>query len=140
MTKPNLKRQAIINRHFARRKLLQSLYAFQINQCDINQIKNNLLEDDVSFDYEYFNSGLNFIIKNYQDLESSYQKYLNYEVERLDFVERAILWIAAYELTNRADIPKKVVLNEAIELAKQFGGQDSYKFINGVLHNFQQNQ
>ena len=48
-------------------------------------------------------------------------------------IERSILFIAAYELENQADIPYRVVINEAVELAKSYGGTDGFKYVNGVL-------
>ena len=67
------------------------------------------------------------------DLERRIAPALDRDFLRLSPVERAILCIGAYELAERADTPFKVVLNEAIELGKAFGGTDGYKYVNGVL-------
>lgn len=67
------------------------------------------------------------------ELEQQVVPFLNRSVASLSPVERAILLIGAYELAARAETPFKVVLNEAIELGKSYGGTDGYKFVNGVL-------
>ena len=59
--------------------------------------------------------------------------FLDREYERLDFVEQAILELATTEFAQRLDVPYRVVIDEYVELAKTFGAQDSYKYINGVL-------
>ncbi|MFP3589676.1 transcription antitermination factor NusB, partial [Paraburkholderia sp. SIMBA_055] len=58
---------------------------------------------------------------------------LDRPIDQLSPVERAVLLVAAYELKNHVDIPYRVVINEAVELAKTFGGSDGYKYVNGVL-------
>lgn len=72
------------------------------------------------------------ILKN-EFLEKSIAPYLDRSLASLSPVERVILLIGAYELAARPETPFKVVLNEAIELGKSFGGTDGYKFVNGVL-------
>jgi N utilization substance protein B len=73
------------------------------------------------------------VVKDYADLDSKIKPYLGRLPEELDPVENAILRIATYELAARIDVPYKVVINEAIELAKSFGADESHKFVNGVL-------
>ena len=67
------------------------------------------------------------------ELDAKIKPYLGRLPEELDPVENAILRLATYELVERIDVPYKVVINEAIELAKSFGAEESHKFINGVL-------
>lgn len=67
------------------------------------------------------------------DLERQLTPFLDREFLRLSPVERAILCIGAYELAERRETPFKVVLNEAIELGKSFGGTDGHRYVNGVL-------
>ena len=62
-----------------------------------------------------------------------YQFLAEQDVKELGQVEKAVLRIALYELSKRSDVPYKVAINEAIELAKSFGAEDSHKFVNGVL-------
>jgi len=67
------------------------------------------------------------------ELEGLITPHLNREFARLSPVERAILYIGAYELAHHPKTPFKVVLNEAVELGKSFGGAEGYRFVNGVL-------
>lgn len=60
-------------------------------------------------------------------------KFLDRPVEELSPVEHAVLWVGAYELTHCLEVPYKVAINEAVELAKTFGGTDGHKYVNGVL-------
>jgi N utilization substance protein B len=73
------------------------------------------------------------VVKDCADLDKKIKPYLGRLPEELDPVEKAILRIATYELVGRIDVPYKVVINEAIELAKSFGAEESHKFVNGVL-------
>ncbi len=66
-------------------------------------------------------------------LDGLMKPYLSRLLEELGRVEKAVLRIALYELSKRSDVPYKVAINEAIELAKSFGAEDSHKFVNGVL-------
>ncbi len=66
-------------------------------------------------------------------LDGLMKPYLSRLLEELGQVEKAVLRIALYELSKRSDVPYKVAINEAIELAKSFGAEDSHKFVNGVL-------
>ncbi len=67
------------------------------------------------------------------NLDGLMKPYLSRLLEELGQVEKAVLRIALYELSKRSDVPYKVAINEAIELAKSFGAEDSHKFVNGVL-------
>lgn len=66
-------------------------------------------------------------------LDQAVEPFLDRPLKDLDQVERAVLRLAAYELRERLDVPYKVAINEAIELAKSFGADDSHRFVNGVL-------
>ncbi|MBP6797920.1 MAG: transcription antitermination factor NusB, partial [Luteimonas sp.] len=66
-------------------------------------------------------------------LDEALRPFLDRTVEEVDPIERAVLRIAAYELTHRVDVPYRVVLNEAIETAKRFGSEHGHTYINGVL-------
>ena len=73
------------------------------------------------------------VINHVEDLDEKLSPYLSRKIEDVDMVDIAVLRIAMFELTYRTDVPHKVVLNEAIELAKDFATDESYKFVNGVL-------
>ena len=85
-------------------------------------------------DSKYFRELLNGVAKNTAELDEKMTPYLTERtVDELGQVELAVLRIAIYELMKRHDVPYKVVINEAIDLAKTFGAEESHKFINGVL-------
>ncbi|MDO5090269.1 MAG: transcription antitermination factor NusB [Cardiobacteriaceae bacterium] len=133
MKTPNLKRQAIEARARARRELMQLLYQWQITGDSAANTLARRFQHHPDLDEDYFAAAWHGITANPQALEEKYQPYMSRKAERLDPVERAILWVGAWELANRPDIHPTVTLNEAIEMAKQFGADDSYKFINGTL-------
>lgn len=84
-------------------------------------------------DRAYFSELLKAIVAQSAELDELLQPALDRKVEELTPVERAILYLGSYELKERLDVPYKVVINEGVKLAKDFGAQDSFKYINGVL-------
>lgn len=126
--KPSARRKA---REFA----VQAVYSWQMTQNPVEQIELGIAtSNDMSkVDMGYFQELLRSVVNDTQALDVAIKPYLGRLPEELDVVEKAILRIATYELTARLDVPYKVVINEAIELAKSFGAEESHKFINGVL-------
>ncbi|MDR7004681.1 transcription antitermination factor NusB [Paraburkholderia strydomiana] len=84
-------------------------------------------------DHEHLDAVLHGVIRDSQALSTDIAPCLDRPIEQLSPVERAVLLVAAFELKNHLDIPYRVVINEAVELAKTFGGADGYKYVNGVL-------
>lgn len=84
-------------------------------------------------DHEHLDAILNGVIRDSEALSAAIAPCLDRPLEQLSPVERAVLLVAAFELKNHRDIPYRVVINEAVELAKTFGGADGYKYVNGVL-------
>lgn len=84
-------------------------------------------------DNRYFNECLHGVMRGVKDLDRAYEPYLDRALNELNPVERACLRAGSYELIERDDVPTRVVLNEWVELAKMFGAQDSYRYINAVL-------
>lgn len=123
-------------RRMARHYAMQALYQWQMAGSTINVIEAEFRTDnDMSkVDVEYFHDILHGVPEHMSDLDAIYEPYL---VERslaeLDTITRALLRMATYEFKFRIDVPYKVVINEAVSLAKKFGAEDSHKFINGVL-------
>jgi N utilization substance protein B len=123
-------------RRMARHYAMQALYQWQMAGSTINAIEAEFRTDnDMSkVDVEYFHEILHGVPEHMSDLDAIYEPYL---VERslaeLDAITRALLRMATYEFKFRIDVPYKVVINEAVSLAKKFGAEDSHKFINGVL-------
>ncbi|WP_127959163.1 transcription antitermination factor NusB [Serratia microhaemolytica] len=122
-------------RRRARECAVQALYSWQVSHNDIADIEHQFLtEQDVKgADITYFRELLSGVATHATLLDSLMTPYLSRQLEELGPVERAVLRLALYELKMREDVPYKVAINEAIELAKIFGAEDSHKFVNGVL-------
>lgn len=122
-------------RHRARECAVQALYSWQLSQNDIADVEYQFLaEQDVKdVDVMYFRELLAGVANNSAYLDGLMKPWLSRQLEELGQVEKAVLRIALYELSKRDDVPFKVAINEAIELAKTFGAEDSHKFVNGVL-------
>jgi transcription antitermination protein NusB len=123
------------SRRRSREFALQGLYQWQLAGTDAATIERQM-SDAKGFDKidrPYFSALLAGSIREAQNLEQSLQPYLDRKCTELSPIERAILLIAAYELANQPDVPYRVVLNEAVELAKSYGGTDGFKYVNGVL-------
>ena len=84
-------------------------------------------------DVEHFDALLRGVIREADALTVQIEPCLDRPVVELSPVERAVLLVATYEFTHHVEIPYRVVINEAVELAKTFGGVDGYKYVNGVL-------
>lgn len=122
-------------RRRARELATQAVYSWQMTKNPVEQIELHMATstDMQKVDMGYFQEILRACVNSHQDLDSKIKPYLGRLPEELDPVEKAILRIATYELVQRVDVPYKVVINEAIELAKSFGAEESHKFVNGVL-------
>lgn len=123
------------SRHKARQAAVQALYQWQLTQQDPDQIESHfILEHDVNdVDLEYFHNLIREIPLRLHELDDHIIPFLDRTIDDLDPVERAILRIGAYELEFHPEVPYKVVINEAVELAKTFGAEDGHKYINAVL-------
>lgn len=122
-------------RRRARECAVQALYAWQLSDNDIADIEIQFLgeNDTTDVDVSYFRVLYAGAATNAQELDKLMVPYLSRQLEELGHVERAVLRIAIFELSKQQNVPYKVAINEAIELAKTFGAEESYKFINGVL-------
>lgn len=125
----------IAKRRVARTLLMQAVYQWQIAKQNLNDIEAQFqVDNDFSgVDGEYFSEGLRAIAHQVTELDELFAEYLDRSVSDLDPVELAILRLAAWEFSQRIDVPYRVVLNEGIELAKTFGATDGHKYVNGVL-------
>jgi len=122
-------------RRRSRELALQGLYAWQLSGEDTARLSSQL-EESENFgkaDGDYFARLFQGTIKEATALEGLIAPALDRKLKELSPVERGILLLAAFELKNAPEIPYKVVINEAIELAKIFGGTDGHKYVNGVL-------
>lgn len=122
-------------RRRAREYVLQGLYQWHVAGGDAPDIARQLAEDRhfEQADPEYFGRLLGGAIGAAAELEAVITPALDRPIVQLSPVERSILLMAAWELRESIDIPYRVVINEAVEIAKDFGGTDGYKFVNGVL-------
>ncbi|MFP3014180.1 MAG: transcription antitermination factor NusB [Arsenophonus sp.] len=123
------------SRHRTRECIVQAVYSWQLSGNNINDIEAEFLsEQNISnIDLTYFRELLSGIATNILDLDRKITPYLSRQLSEIDQIEKAILRLAMFELCYRDDVPYKVSINEAIELAKIFGAEKSYKFINGAL-------
>jgi N utilization substance protein B len=123
-------------RRMARHYAMQALYQWHMAGSSINAIEAEFRTDnDMSkVDLEYFHELIHGVPRHVSELEEMFAPYLvERSLDELDAITRALLRLAAYEFQFRVDVPYKVVINEAVSLAKKFGAEDSHKFINGVL-------
>jgi N utilization substance protein B len=119
-------------RRRAREVALQALYAWQIAGGDA-LAEAQALEGWERCDQELAGALVRGVTRSAAELEGRITPFIDRKFSALSPVERAILCIGAYELAERPETPFRVVLNEAIELGKSFGGTDGYKYVNGVL-------
>lgn len=119
----------------ARRFAVQGIYEWQMSGNPAHEIEARTRADNAmhKVDLTYYHELLTQVIQQVQSLDSLIQSVIDRELNTLDAVELATLRLGTYELREHLEIPYRVVLDEAIELAKHFGGADSHKYINGVL-------
>ena len=122
-------------RHRAREFALQGLYQWLLSKDDVSVIKAHMraAHGYDKADTEHCEALLSGIIKNVPALRENLAPLIDRSIAELSPVEHAILLIGAFELTTHIEIPYRVIINEAIELAKSFGGIDGHKYVNGVL-------
>ena len=121
-----------------RQLLLQVLYQHQMNKDDLETLLNQSLKikEFSRIDQDYYQTLLSEVLENQNQIEEITSKYLDRPIEQIDPIEKAIMWIAASEILFHRDVPVPVVINEAVELAKVFGAEGSYQFVNAVLDAF----
>ncbi|WDE00544.1 MULTISPECIES: transcription antitermination factor NusB [Thalassomonas] len=122
-------------RRKARELAIQAVYSWQISQNDVADIEASFLTENKArrFDIDYFQQLLRGVTANVSSLDEAISPHVDRPLDDIDQVEKSILRTAIYELKDSTDVPYKVVINEAIELAKSFAADDSHKFVNGVL-------
>lgn len=115
---------------------MQALYQWHMSGASLNVIEAEFHTDNnmAKVDTDYFHEILHGVPTNLATTDDDFKPYLKeLTLEQLDPITLALLRLASYEMRHRIDVPYKVVINEAINLAKKFGATDSHKFINGVL-------
>ena len=114
---------------------LQGLYEWLLSGGDAESIGAHMREHDGfdKCDSAHFDALLNGCISEAADLDAALARHVDRKTTELSPVEHGVLLIGVYELKHCIDIPYKVAINEAVELAKSFGGTDGHKYVNGVL-------
>lgn len=122
-------------RHRARELALQGIYQWRVSGNDAPDIEKQMqAEKNLGrYDKPMFSSLLRGAIARHDDLEALLAPCLDRPLVELSPVEFAVLLLGAFELSQTIEVPYKVVINEAVELAKTFGGTDGHKYVNGVL-------
>ncbi len=127
--------QSFKGREKARRYAMQALYGWLLSNNELKDIEAFCLADrnPKNYDVAYFLRLLHDIPANLSEIDDDLIPFVDRPFNTLDPIELTILRVAGYELKYSFDVPFKVVLHEAVELAKMFGSDDSYKFTNSVL-------
>ena len=135
-SKVNPRKKKISNRRKSRELVMKSIYRGLINQIDINQIKKDIQEDPdyIRADQGLYEEMLLGVFKNIDSLKQEIESYIDRSYEELSPIELSIIYFSLYELKYSVSVPYKVVINEAVEIAKTYGGADGYKYINGILN------
>jgi N utilization substance protein B len=122
-------------RHGARRLLLQALYQRQLGGHSTAELieQFSAAREFRGIDADYFLALIAEITSAEASLDELIAQAADRPVAQLDPVERGVLWIGLAELRGHPDVPRRVVIDEAVELAKEFGAQDSFRYINAVL-------
>ena len=123
----------------AREYVLQMLYQVDITQGNWQEILENFCasndRQDLSGELKEFSAQLlSGVVAHLEEIDKKISKYAtNWQLERMAFVDRNIMRLGCFELFFREDIPPKVAINEAVELAKKYSGLESGKFVNAIL-------
>lgn len=119
----------------ARRLAMQGLYEWQMSGNTMERIIAQYVVDQQmrNVDEAYFRELSNGVVEHAAELDQSITAHISRSYDEIDPVEKAVLRLGAYELRFKPEIPYRVVINEAVELAKTFGAEASHKFINGVM-------
>ena len=122
-------------RHRARELAMQGVYQWRVSGSEASDIETHMHgEKNLGrYDKPMFSKLLRGVIAQHEELQTLLTPHLDRSLDELSTVEFAVLMLAAYELAFQLDVPYKVVINEAVELAKTFGGTDGHKYVNGVL-------
>lgn len=122
-------------RSWARRCAAQALYQWQLTGEELTLIETRFLADQDlgKADLDYFRELVRQIPARVAEIDTVLTPFLDRPMPQVDPVERAILRIGGYELMQRPDLAYRIVINEAVELAKMFGAEQGHRFVNGVL-------
>jgi transcription antitermination protein NusB len=125
-----------MNRHLSRMVAMQAIYEWNFRQdANLDElVGRSIAEFSSDVDSVYIRDVIDGVTKNSKSIDKEIETCASeWPIEQISYIDKSILEIAIYELVHVKDIPPKVAINEAVELAKQFGSSNSSKFINGVL-------
>ncbi|BAH43312.1 N utilization substance protein B [Brevibacillus brevis NBRC 100599] len=129
-----------MKRRTAREKVVQCLFQIDMAEVPLTDAVALVMEESEE-NAQYLRYLLDGVLKNLTEIDAEIKKYLRgWQLERIANVDRAILRLAFYEIMFEQDTPDKVVMNEAIEVAKLFSDEQSHRYINGVLSSFLQSR
>ena len=119
----------------ARRRILQALYQWQMTGSEPADIQRQFFSEHRlgRMDLDYFSEVFRGVTGEVDSLDAAFDRYLDRPAANLDPVELALLRLGSYELRERLEVPYRVCIDQAVELAKGFGADQSHKYINGVL-------
>ena len=122
-------------RRLARKKAIQALYQWDLSGTDIPVIIDqfNLYQDMAKVDLKYFQLLVHCVPANTDAIDEAISGHISRKLDDLDPIERNILRMCSFELSECIDVPYKVIINEAVELTKLFGAEQGHKFVNGVI-------
>lgn len=134
-SKPARKISRAQSRRYAREKALQALYQWDVSAGQSSDVRKQFIDaQDMSrVDVDYFILLFNGVSHNPEVIDAALLDALDRPIVDLDPIERGVLRIAAYELTECPDIPARVVINEGIEITKRYGADKGHRYVNGVL-------
>ena len=119
----------------SRRLAMQAIYQWQMTGDSITDIKQQFFEENnfSKIDADFFSELVSGVASSISELDPLLEKNMPRSVESVDPVERSILRLATYEFVNRFDVPYRVVLNEAVNITKEYCAENSHAFVNAVL-------
>lgn len=119
----------------SRRLIMQAIYQWQMTGDNITGIKQQFLDENagVNIDYDYFTEIVSGVVSSVSKIDPILEKYMPRVIGSVDPVERSILRMATFEFINRFDVPYKVVLNEAVNITREYCAENSHTFVNAVL-------
>ena len=119
----------------AREVLLQLLYQKQITGHDLQELRSQVRDrkEDGFVDQQYFDDALAAICGNIDAIVETISEFADRPVDHLDPIEKSILLLGFYELQSVPEVPYRVIINEAVNLARRFGAEDGYKYVNALL-------
>ena len=141
MNVSSTEKQAVRGKRRARRLALQALYQWLMARGELSDIEaqSRAASNMEKVDADYFCRLLYGVPKQLGELEAAFQPFLDRPIQGLNPIELTILRLSSFELLHCPEIPYRVVLDECVALAKEFGSQDGFRYVNGVLNNLAKN-